>query len=299
MSRKTSLPALRAFDAAARLGSFKAAATELSVSPTAVSHLIRNLEAQIGVALFTRQTRRVELTESGTSLARATSVAFQQIESALEDLIAAERTLTVTTTPAFASLWLAPRIADFERMHPNISVHVDTTTAAIDLSRDRHIDLAVRYGSGIYPGLEATNLIDERIAAFAAPEYLAQLRSLEDAQLLETKWQSTSLPAVTWNAWCDEAKVPYPDAKKIRRFDQEQHVLQAGLSGQGIILISTVLVADTLKRGWLQPFRPNVFVPGLFYSAVATAPLAATQKVRRFLDWMSDRTQELRGGIPA
>jgi len=285
--RFPSASALRVFDAAARLGSFKAAAGELGVSPTAVSHQIRSLEEQLSVALFVRRTRRVELTEAGTRLASATSVAFQQITDALEDLTQSERMLTISTVPAFAALWLAPRLSAFEARHPDISVRVQTSTDIIDLNRDRRIDLAIRYGGGDYAGVETMPLATETLAAFGAPEYVRGLTRLSDAALISTRWVSRTLPAVTWDDWAEAASETGPETGR-RHFDQEQEVMQAGLAGQGLILMSSLLVGDMVRRGWLMPYRPDIVLPGLTYSAVTTEAHAGVGKVRRFLSWIQE-----------
>jgi len=283
--RFPSASALRVFDAAARLGSFKAAAEDLGVSPTAVSHQIRTLEEQLSLALFVRRTRRVELTEAGTRLAAATSVAFQQITDALEDLSHSERMLTVSTVPAFAALWLAPRLGAFEALNPDISVHVETSTELVDLSRDRRVDLAIRYGGGDYAGLETMPLATETFGAFGPPDYVRSLTRLSDAALISTRWVSRTLPAFTWADWAETASETKPETG-LRQFDQEQEVIQAGLAGQGLILMSSLLVGDMVRRGWLEPYRPDIVLPGLTYSAVTTEAHADVGKVRRFLSWI-------------
>ncbi|WP_422363558.1 LysR substrate-binding domain-containing protein [Pyruvatibacter mobilis] len=285
--RFPSASALRVFDAAARLGSFKAAAEELGVSPTAVSHQIRTLEEQLSLALFVRRTRRVELTEAGTRLAAATSVAFQQISDALEDLSHSERMLTVSTVPAFAALWLAPRLGAFEALNPDISVRVETSTALVDLSRDRRVDLAIRYGGGDYAGLETVPLATETFGAFGAPDYVRSLTRLSDAALISTRWVSPALPAFTWADWAKAASEKQPETG-LRQFDQEQEVIQAGLAGQGLILMSSLLVGDMVRRGWLAPYRPDIVLPGLAYTAVTTEAHAGVGKVRRFLSWIQE-----------
>ncbi len=287
--RLPSATALRVFDAAARLGSFKAAAEELGVSPTAISHHIRTLEDQLGLALFVRKTRRVELTESGLTLAAATSGAFQQIGDALESLTETERTLTISTTPAFAALWLIPRIGEFETKHPDLRVHVDTSTTIVDLKRNRRIDLAIRYGHDDHPGLMSELFTKERISAFGAPDYLERLSSFQDATLIDTNWQAPNLPAITWRDWCSLASETIGDHQAMRQFDQEQHVIQSGLAGQGLILVSTLLVGDMVGRGWLQPYRPEISVAGLTYSCVVTEIHAQSQKVRQFLSWLREQ----------
>lgn len=280
-----SAAALRVFDAAARLGSFKAAAEEMRVSPTAVSHQIRRLEEQLGLALFVRRTRKVELTEAGARLAKATSAAFGLIADALGDISAAEQTLTISTTPAFAALWLVPRVRDFEAAHPGLRVHVDSALGLVDLARDRRIDIAIRYGRPDYPGLAAELLARESVAAFGAPSYLATMGSLAEATLIDTRWYLPSLESITWDDWFATAGEA-PARNDRRSFEDEQHVISAGLAGQGLILVSTVLVEDLVSRGWLAPYRPEVALPGFCYTCLALERSLDTQKVRRFLRWL-------------
>ncbi len=177
-ARIPSPSALRTFEAAARLGSFKAAAMELSVTPTAVSHQIRTLEEHLEVPLFIRRTRAVELTASGRRLSEAVHQGFQRIMLALEEVSATESVLTVSTTPAFASLWLVPKLGRFQERHPEFQIQLDTGTSPIDLERDRRVDIAIRYGAGPYPGLYTTPLFDETFGAYASPDYLLGLARL-------------------------------------------------------------------------------------------------------------------------
>lgn len=278
---------LRVFDAAARLGSFRVAADELGVSPTAVSHQIRSLEGQLGFALFVRKVRKVELTAAGARLASVTATAFQQISDTLEELTEVERRLTASTTPAFAALWLVPRLPAFEEAYPDIQVHVDTTTTVIDLGRDRRIDLAIRYGDGDYHEFVATRILTESIGAFGAPDYVSQLSDFSQASLIHTHWTSKDLRGMTWTKWAKAAGEPR--GSKPRTFDQEQQVIQAGLSGQGLILISNVLVEDMVTRGWLVPYRPDVQLAGLNYTAVVAPSQSEIGKVRRFLAWLQQQ----------
>lgn len=284
--RLFSASALQVFDAAARHGSFKLAAVELGVSPTAVSHRIRALEARLGFALFVRGTRIIELTDAGRRLAGTTADAFQRIGDTLEGLDAVERRLTVSTTPAFGALWLAPRLTAFETRNPDVEVRIETSTAVVDLARDRRIDLAIRYGKGEHPGLDTVRLMTENIAAFGSPEYLDRLPGFPQATLIATDWVSDRLPDIGWELWAARAAVD--EVGRVRMFDQEQQAIQAGLAGQGLVLASSVLVADMLRRGWLRAYQPDIVLEGLTYAAVTTPQHAQTGKVRRFLAWLRE-----------
>lgn len=280
--------ALRTFEAAARLGSFKAAARELAVTPTAVSHQVRTLEEHLEIPLFIRRTRAVALTESGQRLSEAVHQAFQQIVMALEDVSVAETVLTVSTTPAFAALWLVPRLSRFEERHPQLRFQLVTSTAPTDLERDRVVDVAVRYGAGPYPRLRAETLADEAFGAYATPDYIERLERWEDAELIETAWQLPGFEDVSWDAWLAAAGLPRPAKLRLRHFDQEHYVVQAGLASQGLVLASSLLVGDLVRRGWLEPYRPETRIAGRRYTALSLPSRASSRKVSSFLEWLEE-----------
>lgn len=292
-ARLPSPTALRTFEAAARRGSFKAAARELSVTPTAVSHQIRALEEHLEIPLFVRRVRAVELTESGRQLFEAVHRAFQQILLALEDVSAAESVLTVSTTPAFAALWLAPRLARFQDRHPQLRIQLDTGTTPIDLERDRRIDVAIRYGSGPYPELHATPLFEETFGAYGTPDYLHRLEHWSDAVLIETVWRKPRPKPVSWEAWLAEAGHSEANAPASRRFDHEHYVVQAALASQGLVLASSVLVADLMKRGWLAQHEPEVNLAGQRYTALCLKRNASLRKVRDCLNWLQEEASAM------
>lgn len=283
-----SASALRVFDAAARTGSFKSAAEELSVTPTAVSHQIRRLEEQVGVALFVRKTRKVELTHAGERLAQSTQSAFRQISDALEEISSAEKILTVTTTPAFAALWLVPRLRDFEAANPGIQVHVDTSMAPVDLERDRRVDIAIRYGQRTYPNVKQETMLTEKFGVYGAPNLVDGLTRMDGISLIDTRWHLPSLAPITWTDWFKAAGLDTPTKVDYRSFEDEQHVISAGLAGQGLILISDILASDSVKRGWLKRFGNAATVPGFSYCSVVTKSSLDLSKVRRFLSWFRD-----------
>ncbi len=282
-----SLAALRAFDAAARLGSFKAAADELNVSATAISHHIRGLEAQTGIALFLRGTRQVSLTDEGRQLAEATASAFSRIETVLDALSVAENTLTISTTPAFASLWLAPRVQSFEEQYPQFRIRTIASTEMVDLRRDRAVDIAIRYGVDDKNSSDDPLVLRESFAVFGAKDYVAQLAGLADAQFISTVWMSAELKQPTWSDWFTAAG-EHPSANaQYREFYQEHEVLQAGLAGQGLILLSDVLAEDMVSRGWLEPYRPDIRLEGFAYRVVVDPHKADSRKLKAFRPWLA------------
>jgi len=150
------LPAVRAFEAAARLGGMKAAAAELGVTPAAVSHQIKALERYLGAALFERRHRAVAPTAAGLRLAAAARNAFDGLRGALDalsdaGLIAGPATLTISAAPSLAAKWLAPRLHRFQAARPDIALRLSSDEALDDPGGDRRIDVALRYGPGPTP----------------------------------------------------------------------------------------------------------------------------------------------------
>src|SRR5688572_2548755 len=168
------LTALRSFESAARHLSFKAAAEELHVTPTAISHQIKQLEHTLGLALFDRLPRGVALTGDGRRLFRDLHGALLEIAQSLAALQPQRNTgrLTVTTTASFAALWLIPRIGGFYQQHPDIAVRIDTGAQVVDLQQDASVDLAIRYGGAVPAGLHRHGGLREYFGVYGAPGHV-------------------------------------------------------------------------------------------------------------------------------
>lgn len=266
--RIPSLSSLRAFEAAARLGSFKQAAEELAVTATAVSHRIRALEDEIGCRLFVRKTRAVELTSEGRSLYSAVREGFDTIASGVEKLRQRARPLVkLSTTPAFAAKWLVPRLAAFQAQHPNIDVHVHASNRPIDLSTGS-IDIAIRYGQGRYDGMKSTLLLQDRFAPVASPTLkVANTSDLSRRTLIHFDWEQPLPVDLTWAAWARAAQLPELNTEAGIRFSDESHAIQAAVAGQGVALLSLVLIEQELKLGVLES-RLTPVLEGLAYYLV-------------------------------
>ena len=279
--------ALRTFEAAARLGSFKAAAEELRVTPTAVSHQVRGLEEALGIALFARRPRAVALTQSGEVLAAAVGSGLLQIRQALERIAAAQTTLTVTTTPAFAALRLAPHLPAFYARHPEISVQLLTGAEPLDMRRERQVDIAIRYGRGPYPDLHAAALLGETFGVYGAPGLIETIRSFQDALLLATRWRRPVLKHVSWERWLAAAgEVTPPPDLNVMMFDEEYYALQAAIAGQGLVLASSALVGDMVARKLLAPYRSETRLQGAEYVALCLPERFEVKHVRDFMRWL-------------
>lgn len=279
------LNSLRVFDSAARLTSFKAAALELNVTPTAVSHQIRTLEEKLGTLLFERKTRAIILTSEGEKLARVAHHSLQGISSVLEEISDNQAVLTVSTTASFAAQWLVPKLDSFHRRHAEINVVVKTGEHLDDLQKDRRIDVAIRYGEFDGDLKGATKLVTERFGMYATKQYLQDFPSIEKATLIETAWQNPSLKPITWKQ-CFQNTDFNKMKLKIRSYDQEHHVIQAALAGQGVALVSSLLIHTALQQGWLEKHPSGESLEGMTYYMLTTSLHEDSRKIRLFREWL-------------
>ncbi|RJG36920.1 LysR substrate-binding domain-containing protein [Motilimonas pumila] len=285
------LNSIRVFDSAARLLSFKAAAEELNVTPTAVSHQIRALEEKLGTLLFERKIRAILLTPEGKKLARVACHSLQEIADVLEEISDNQTVLTVSTTASFAAQWLVPKLDGFRQLHSDINVVIKTGQHLEDLQKDRRIDLAIRYGEFDSQVNNATKLVTERVGMYATKQYLQDFPIIEEARLIETRWQNPSLQPITWKQFFQNKKTNNMQLD-IRSFDQEHHVIQAALAGQGIALVSSLLVQTALQQGWLKQHHNGEFLKGLTYYVLTPSHLKSSRKVTCFCDWLQNELKE-------
>ncbi|MGK8196246.1 LysR substrate-binding domain-containing protein [Burkholderia cepacia] len=300
MFSKLPLTALRVFEASARLGAFKAAADELSVTPAAVSHQIKSLESRLGVLLFERGASGVRLTEEGEQLFRASHDALLALSRGLDAVrpeATGERTLVLTTTPAFAAMWLIPRLGRFRRIDPQLHIKVETGNALADLERDARIDLAIRATSRTFPSLHEIALIDEYFGAYAAAGFDAH-RTDEPLDLIETVWDTPLPVSVDWASWCRAAgRDAWLERAVFRHYDDEHYALQAVLHGQGIALLSSVLAAEHVAHGALTPIEPSVRLDGARFVALCRPGREREPQVRSFLDWLEAEIAQTRVAV--
>nr|WP_313403809.1 LysR substrate-binding domain-containing protein [Pseudomonas sp.] len=263
MSRRRLPPlsALRAFEAAARHESAKQAAEELSVTATAISHQIRALEESLGLALFVRKPRQLELTMAGRELQQVLESAFDSIGAAVERLSAAPRrhAVTLSTTPAVAVRWLLSWVCLLRDSHPDIDLRIHASHEPVALDGVT-ADIAIRYGDGRWPGLVAEKLFDNTFIPACSP-----LLGLHDAAelprhtLIHFRNQAVISSPLDWAVWQKQAQVPGLDVAAGLVFSDETHAVSAAVGAQGVALMSRQLIEDELTAGRLvQPFGPEL-----------------------------------------
>lgn len=256
-----SLSALRAFEAAARHESAKQAAQELSVTATAISHQIKGLETALGIALFVRRPRKLELTPQGRELQQVLESAFDSIGTVVERLKAApaRQTATLSTTPAVAVRWLLCWVCLLRESHPGIDLrfHASHEPVALD---GVTADLAIRYGDGRWPGLVAEKLFDNTFIPTCSPLLgLTDVAQLPAHPLIHFRNNDAVSSPLEWATWQKLAKVPGLDVTAGLVFSDETHAISAAVGGQGVALMSRQLIQDELDQGRLvQPFGPAI-----------------------------------------
>nr|WP_277602538.1 LysR substrate-binding domain-containing protein [Parahaliea mediterranea] len=284
------MSSIRTFESAARRLSFKHAAAELHVSPTAVSHQIRALERHLKVTLFDRGTRQVTLTREGEALALAAHTALRELQLAVNRLGASPQAVTISTTRSFAALWLAANLPDFQRRHPDITVKIAAEDAVLDLSREGDIDMAVRYGEYPAAAAGATSLLQESVGCFASPGYWTALTRQAAATLFATRMKNPDLPSPDLKALMTP-HWPLPQGFDVHYFDDENQTVQAALAGQGIAVVSRVLIGTALANGWLTAGLEDVtaLLPRLHYYTVVPERSQGVRAVDALQTWLREQ----------
>lgn len=288
MFTKVPLTAYRTFEAAARTGSFRAAAAELFVTPAAVSYQVKALEAWVGIMLFTRSGTGVRLTAEGERLYRDAHRALLDISNSLAALSPEPdaRTLVLSTTPALAAAWLIPRLGDFYQAQPHINVRVETGNELVDLLRNSSVDLAIRTSSREDPGLFSEHLMAEYFSVYAAPT-IAHPLAHDRVQLINLRWEMPGGYKIDWATWCAAAgHQHWLSLALMREYDDEHFALNAAIAGHGLVLASNVLVADSVAKGLLVPYRSEIILPGPDYIAACAPGRERQSPVKEFLGWL-------------
>ncbi len=282
------LNALRAFEAAARHQSFTRAAEELNVTQTAVSHQIRTLEERLGLKLFDRRGRALQLTEAAQNYLPSVRSAFDELHDATERLVRrdGDATLTVSTLTSFAAKWLIPRLGGFQDRHPEISIRIATSMVSVDFDRD-DIDVAIRYGRGDWPGLRVDRLVREDIFPVCSPKLVAGPNPLRRPDELASH---TLLHVVgfleDWRVWLTAANVDGVDPSSGLRFDLMMNALQAAIDGLGVALGRSALVEGDLAAGRLiAPFDISLPIEAAYY-VVAPEQSADRPNIKAFREWL-------------
>jgi LysR family glycine cleavage system transcriptional activator len=278
-----SMTALRAFAATAELRSFSQAARVLNVTHAAVAQQVRALEDQLGRPLVQREGRGVSLTTDGEQLAEALGEGFAAFQRGLEALRAgeADRPVRVSLTASFAAQWLMPRLKDFWARHPDIGLSLHPDSRVVDLHRER-MDLAIRYGNGDWPGVEATYLTSARMVIAGAPGLIGE-RNLTLQDMAGMDW----ILSRTWpeqDAWLRQLGL---DPESLNRTDinSEELAIAAARQGLGLVIESVALIESDVSDGRLRIVHESRDrLPAYF---IVTLPGPKRAAARAFQKWLT------------
>jgi LysR family glycine cleavage system transcriptional activator len=287
--RLPSLTALRTFESAARHGNFSRAGAELHITHGAISHQMKALERELGVLLFRRRSRGVELTEPGRLLAATVRDALDRIAQGIADLRARpHRALTVSVLPAFATHWLIPRLADFNQRHPDIDINVRAGQALADFATE-DVDLAVRYGSGEWPGLIALPLAREDVFPVCSPHFNGSRLPKTLAELVRARLLHT--PLQPWDEWFRALGINASPSRRGMTFSETDLLLRAAIDGLGVALSRRILAQPELDAGRLVRPVPHSVRADRSYFIVYPKSREPPPRLLIFQNWLLEQAR--------
>jgi LysR family glycine cleavage system transcriptional activator len=298
------LNALRAFEATARHLSFTKAAEELHVTPAALSHQIRGLEDVLGLKLFHRRARSIELTEPARLIYPGIRTGFEAIREAVERLGRGQqdRVLVVSSTPGFTAKWLVPRLYRFFGQHPDIEARITASVAYANFTSDG-VDVGIRLSSGVHPDLYVEKLSDEWLLPLCSPRLLNGDRPLQSPHdLAHFPLIQVDLPGIvpTWVDWLRMAGIEGIDGSRGLRLNVADHALDAASEGMGVVLAYKMVAArDIVLNRLVAPFGPEIPVPGRAYYFVCGRGQERRTPVKAFRDWVFAEMEETNASLKA
>jgi LysR family glycine cleavage system transcriptional activator len=300
MNRLPPLKSLQAFDAAARHLSFKLAAEELHVTPTAISHQVKLLEDFMQQKLFNRLVRSLSLTKAGEAYAPLVRKGFSYLELASEEVSDAIATgeLSVTTTTSFATKWLMPRLSRFRQRHPGIVVRVSGTDERVDFTR-HNFDLAIRYGFGDYADLSTIWVLSDKAAVVCAPSLLAAASpndyaaAVSGGPLIHYEWSGFTRRDPNWSTWFEAAGLDGTHLPTNAVYSDEHMCIQAAIDGNGFALVGLIAAADDIVQGRLV-LASSIRLPNKNYYLICPETRAGNPRVAAFREWLLEEADIFR-----
>lgn len=287
------LNALRAFEATARHLSFTRAADELSVTPAALSHQIRGLEDYLGHKLFHRHARSISLTPAGELLFPGLNAAFVQIRQTVDrlDVRRDGNVLVVSAPPGFTAKWLAPRLHRFLADRPEMDVRVSATQGLANFTSDG-VDLAIRNGTGPFPGLWSERILDIALHPVVAPRLVEELgpitspRDIARFPMIHDDSLGRLFGLPTWADWLKAAGIDGIDLTRGVRFSSADHAIEAAIEGAGMLLSHRILTHDDVRLGRLvAPFELSIPATRAFH-LVFPSGRENVPKIAAFREWV-------------
>jgi LysR family transcriptional regulator, glycine cleavage system transcriptional activator len=298
------LNALRAFEATARHLSFSKAAQELHVTPAALSHQVRGLEDMLGLKLFHRRARSIELTAPARLIYPGVRSGFEAIREALDrlGLGGEDRILVVSAAPGLTAKWLVPRLYRFLARHPDIETRITASIGYANFTSDG-MDVGIRLSPGVHPELYVEKLSEEWLLPLCSPRLLDGKRPLRSPRdLAHFPLIQVDLPGLvpTWADWMGMAGVAGVDTSRGLRLNVADHALDAASEGVGVVLAYKMVAArDIILRRLVAPFGPEVPVPGRAYYFVCSRGQEKRAPIKAFRDWLFAEIEETHASLKA
>lgn len=290
------LSTLRVFEAASRLMSFKAAADELNLTPSAVSRGVQNLEQWLGVPLFHRANRSLAVTDAGAAYSVEVRKILDQLVKATDSLPGrgASGSISISSAPTFGLKWLMPRLSRFKARHPHVAITLDTTRRHVEFPRDA-VDVAIRMGAGPWPGLEALHLVTEMLVPVCSAELAEQIRTVEDLAHVPRVYVTAT--AADWDYWARVRGVDLPKSPHELRFDTIQYAADAALQGLGVALGRLPVIASDLADGNLVPVLGPPIESPTSYWLVCGSSSPTRPEIRAFRAWITSEIEAGKSGL--
>lgn len=293
MSNLPSLPALRAFEAAARLGSFQDAADALGVSATAISHHVRGLEAHLNEQLFIRRVRRVHLTDEGKRLSQGVSKAFRILEESVNSVDSQRQKtkIRIALGPSFATRWLLPRFSEFCAQFPNVDLELVQTPLLVT-PQNVDADIFITWGDGVFPGMTSEPLVNIITVPVSNPTLIKRLGTPQTPSDLLSFPLIHQRDTLGWNAWFETAGVQLQAPLSGPIIEDTNVVLQAAIAGQGIVMGWIPLINEELKSGALVQLFDAVLSEHRAYFLVRRETGPREKEINLICRWLVKQTTE-------
>ena len=287
--RRPSLKSLSTFEAAARHESFKGAGEELCLTPSAISHQVRQLESHLGINLFHRLNGGLAITDAGAAYLTMLTPAFAKIDEATKNVMQFEFSdeLTIRSAPSFAKKWLLERLPDFLQSNPDIDVKVMATSENLDF-RKNNIDIGIFYGQSNWPGYVVKPLFSEHVLPMCSPDFknkMGELNKPED--LPDNVLIQTERNIITWKMRFAEKGITHDKKMSGVCLDPSELAIEAAVQGVGIILESDLLAKHELQNGLLVPAFDETVYETISYYLIYLEDCMDTPKITAFSNWIT------------
>ena len=304
MRKLPPLNSLRAFDAVARNGSLAKAASELCVSPSAVSQQISNLEDWMGVRLLDRSSNKTSLSLIGHQFSKQIKHTFDKLEINVSQLreLGNNTEIRLSILPSLASRWLIHRLPQFRALHPSYRVMVEASFDQADFNQ-RELTLAIRSGIGSYPGCHAVKLFDEYVAPVCSPDYWSKhavaLKDIGNRALLADHTFGREKTNLDWSSWMDRENIqPTSALEPSQLFTDSNLTIQAAINGEGFMLGRSVLINEEIAKGTLiHPFPNRQLSDWPYFAVYPEVNHPPRTALRLIVNWLCEQAEETPGSI--